>query len=114
VTRFCVFVFLLSLRAEVTLKDVAAYRTPTAWKPVWAPEGGRFVYEESEKLHLYDADTRQSRVLVSLEELKGKAKSRPESGPFGWRNRRVADRRCWCPREAICSGWMLRPANRPS
>lgn len=57
--------------------------------PVWAPDGGSFLYTEAKRLRLYDCAKRESRVLVSIAELEGKAKTARAGGAFQWQNRRV-------------------------
>lgn len=77
-------------KVPVTLEVAAAADPPDAIAAVWAPDGKSFLYIDSRKLHQYDCGKKESRILATMGELEGKAKSAPAAGAFQWQNRRVA------------------------
>lgn len=80
-------------KKPVTLEAAAAVRPPDMIQAAWSPDGARFLFTEARKLRLYDCAGKDSRVLASLADLEGKAKSAKSSGAFQWQNRRVAGAR---------------------
>jgi dipeptidyl-peptidase-4 len=77
-------------KKPVTLEVAAAPGAAASVAPVWAPDGGRFLYTEGGKIRLYDCSTRESRVLAVMAELTGKATAASPESRFQWRNRNVA------------------------
>jgi dipeptidyl-peptidase-4 len=83
-------------KKPVTLEVAAAVRPDAALAPVRAPDGARFAFVEARRVQVYDCARREAKAVASLAELEGKAKARPASGPFQWKNRRAAgDRPQW-------------------
>ncbi|MCZ2080324.1 MAG: S9 family peptidase [Bryobacterales bacterium] len=67
-------------------------------EPVWAPNGGAFVYERRGELRLYDATSGRERQLTAVEPLERRATAVPKERPFAFQNRRVRERRLqWLP-----------------
>ena len=65
---------------------------------VWSPGGERFVYKKDGQLHLYEAASGETKVLVRISDLKEEAVSVPAPARFEWRNRRVRERAVqWFP-----------------
>ena len=85
----------LAQKKPVTLEAAASARPMgDNVSPVWAPDGTRFLYTEARKIRLYNAATKESKVLANLADLEGKAKSDTKTGgAFQWQNRRVAGSR---------------------
>ncbi len=87
---------LLAQKQPVTLDTLRQRSTAEpAISPIWSPDGGRFAYLKSGDLYLYDARSRNSRLLFpKLSSLAEKAiqDSRPDAA-FNWQNRRVAEQR---------------------
>ena len=80
-------------KKPVTLDALAAVGMPEAARgaPVWSPAGGRFVYREGKKLHLYTLATAESREIVDMAALESRAQEPPKARAFEWENRRVRE-----------------------
>ena len=89
VAAFCV-AEVWAEKKPVTLEVAAVPSMPDAVSPNWSPDGARFLYTEARKLRVYECARREARVLASLAELEGRAKSAKGPGAFQWRNRNVA------------------------
>jgi dipeptidyl-peptidase-4 len=78
-------------KKPVTLEVAASGRMiPDSVQATWSPDGTRFLYTEARKLRVYECARKESRVLVTLADLEGKAKSdKKVGGAFQWQNRRV-------------------------
>ncbi len=80
-------------KKPVTLEALAAQGMPETMRgaPVWSPEGGRFVYREAKKIHLYNLATKDAREIVDTATLEGQAHEPPRPAAFEWENRRVRE-----------------------
>ena len=76
-------------KKAVTLAAAAAMPRPDTVTAIWSPDGGRFLYTEARKLWVYECVRKESRILATMAELEGKAKSAKGAGAFQWQNRRV-------------------------
>jgi len=53
----------------------------------WAPDGLRFAFLQDKQLKLYTPATKNSKVIVSVEDLDDAALKPPDGGPMEWTNR---------------------------
>ena len=66
--------------------------------PVWAPDGKTFVFEQGNRLKLYDIAAKKARDVVDLAALDAVAMDSPGPERFDWENRRVREARFqWDP-----------------
>jgi dipeptidyl-peptidase-4 len=77
-------------KKPVTLGAINSARTRGGFTPVWSPAGDRFVYSESDALHLVDCNSAKDTDVLRLSQLRSVAVKTPEAATFDWTNRRVA------------------------
>jgi len=81
-------------KKPVTLEALVAQGPPEGARgaPVWSPAGGRFVYREGKRIHLYNLETKDAREVIDLNWVEAKAQKPPAPKAFEWENRRVRER----------------------
>jgi dipeptidyl-peptidase-4 len=92
----CVFAFPLAVlyaeKKPITIDTVldSGRGGESPGKPVWAPDGRRFLHEQGKRLMLYDVPSKHDKLLLPLDALEAAATKPKEGEPFGWQNRRVS------------------------
>src|SRR5258708_12556029 len=82
-------------KKPVTLESLAAGRGgrggfgDAGGPPTWAPDGKTFAFRQGRNLMLYNAATKSSKEILSLEPLDAAAVRPPAEERFNWDNRRL-------------------------
>ena len=98
---FCLACSVFAQKKPITLESLKQRNlTEGAVSPLWAPNGYQFAYSKAGALHLYDARTKQTKVIFAkLSDLSALAVKDSHPDPaFTWQNRRVQEQRYqWAP-----------------
>jgi dipeptidyl-peptidase 4 len=75
-------------KKPVTLDAVLAPPRPAS-KPIWSPDGSRFLTMSGTKANLYEVSSKTQKELLDLKQLDGEARMPVPDAAFAWENRRA-------------------------